>query len=196
MSDAQAFARFEDHWAPTGEIGKDGLPKYTHVLKIRLSKPPLLDVREEATPEYIEIYAEAYKLYLKLRTAREIENIEGYPLALWPAITTAEFEQCAGHGIITVEQLAKYAKTGKTATAKMPEVIVQLALRAKRMIELQGHTGQFEAIIDQLRAERDELVAQLREANTQLSAANALVMQFQSRIAGIGTMLPDRVAVS
>jgi hypothetical protein len=193
MSDQAAFAKFEDGWEQDG-ASANGMPKFRPVLIIRLSKPPYLQVRREATDEDIEHYAEPYKLYQKLKAGRDISEVTGYPLALWAAITVAEFEQLIGHGIITVEQLAKIGERKGAVAAKVPEPIMQLAARAKRMMELQKSQGRYEAVINELTAERDQLVEQLRESHAALSAANALANNLQMRIAGIGTMLPERAA--
>jgi hypothetical protein len=193
MSDQAAFARFEDGWEQDG-VSKDGMPKFRSALIIRLSKPPYLEVRREAGDYDIEQYPEPYKLYQKLRAGRDIDKAEGYPLALWPAITKAEFEQLIAHGILTVEQLAKIADRKGAVASKVPEPIMQLAQRAKRMIELQKTQGRYEVIINELTAERDQLTEQLRESHAALSAANALANSLQMRLAGIGTMLPERAA--
>jgi len=193
MSDQAAFAKFEDGWEQDG-VSKDGMPKFRPVLIIRLSKPPYLEVRREAGEDDIEHYSEPYKLYLKLKAGRDIDKVEGYPLALWSAITRAEFDQLIGHGIVTVEQLAKIGERKGAVAAKVPEPIMQLAQRAKRMIELQKSQGRYEAIINELTAERDQLNEQLRESHVALSAANALTNTLQMRLAGIGTMLPERAA--
>lgn len=192
MSDAPAYAKFEDHYEPDGVDAKSGMPKFRTVLYIRFTRPPLLDTKREAEQEDIETYSEPYKLYLKLKAGRETDEIEGYPLVLWPALSRAEFEQLASHGIITVEQLAKYADRKGAVAKGTPEAIMQLALRAKRMVDLQKNQGQYEAIITELTGERDELAAQVRELGGQLSAANALISNLQGRITGIGQMLPER----
>lgn len=191
MSDQAAYAKFEDGWEATGEVSKDGLPVFHPTLIIRLSKPPYLDVRRPAEENDIENYAEPYKLYLKLKAGRDVDNIDGYPLVMWPALSRAEVDQCVGAGIITVEQLAKHA--GRTG-GKVPEGILQLAARAKRMLDLQKAGGKFEPVMEQLRQERDQLKEQVVELGAQLSAANAQVNGLQMRLAGIGTMLPERAA--
>lgn len=188
MSDQAAYAKFEDGWEPTGEVSKDGLPQQRLVTIIRLSKPPFLDVRRPAEESDIEHYDQPYKLYLKLKAGRDLDAIEGYPIVLWPALSRAEAEQCVGAGILTVEELAKHA--GRT-NAKAPAGILQLAARAKRMLDLQKAGGKLEPVVEQLRQEREQLKEQVAELGTQLSAANAMINTLQMRLSGIGTLLPE-----
>lgn len=182
-SDSAAYARFEDGWEQDG-VGKDGLPTYKPRLYIVLSKPPHLSVRREAEEEDIEMFPEPYKRYQKLRAGRDLENIEGYPIVLWPALSQAECEQLLAQGILTVEQLAKMA--GRS-NAKMPGGILELAGRAKRLLELQKAGGKYEGIIDELTRQRDALNAELIELRQQLASANSVINNLQGRIAGYGT---------
>lgn len=193
MSDQVAFAKFEDGWEQDG-VSKSGMPTFKPRLYIKLSKPPYLEVRREAEEEDLELYSEPYKLYQKQKAGRDVDQIDGYPLALWPALSKAEFEQLIAHGITSVEQLAKIADRKGAVAAKVPEAILQLAQRAKRMVDLQKNGGQFEAVIEQLRAENATLQEELREARQALSSANATIGNLQNRIAGIGTLLPERAA--
>jgi len=183
MSDQAAYAKFEDGWEPTGEVGKSSLPAYTPRLVIRFSKPPYLDTKREAEDADIEQYPEPYRLYQKLRAARSTEEIEGYPLALWPALSRADFELLAGHGILTVEQLALLVS--RKGGTKQPDWIMALAGRANRMIALQKETGKYEATIEQLRQERDAVAAELVELRTQLASANSVINNLQMRIASV-----------
>ena len=183
MSDQAAYAKFEDGWEPTGEVGKDGMPAYQPRLMIRFSKPPYLDTKREAEDSDIEQYSEPYKHYLKLKAGRDIDKTEGYPLALWPAITKAEFEQLVAHGIITVEELAKLVS--RKGGTKSPDWIMALAGRANRMLALQREQGRYEAKIEQLTSERDAVAAELVELRTQLASANSVINNLQMRIASI-----------
>ena len=183
MSDQAAYAKFEDGWEPTGEFGKSGLPEYRPRLIIRFSKPPYLDTKREAEDGDIEQHSEPYKHYQKLHAARTTEEIEGYPLALWAAISKADFELLAAHGILTVEQLA--LMVARKGGAKQPDWIMALAGRANRMIALQKETGKYEATIEQLRQERDAVAAELVELRTQLASANSVINTLQMRIASV-----------
>jgi hypothetical protein len=51
------------------------------------------------------------------------------------------------------------------------------------MIKLQGQTGKYEAIISGLEAERDQLAEQLKEAQQQLSARDAMIDTLKMRVA-------------
>jgi len=180
-ADSAAYAKFEDGWEQDG-VGKDGLPTYKPRLYIVLSNPPHLQVRREAEEEDIEMFSEPYKLYLKQRAGRDLSKIEGFPLVLWPALTHAECDQLLGQGIFTVEALAKL--TGRTGS-KTPSGILELAARAKRMLDMQKAGGKYEATIDELGRERDALHAELIEMRTALATANSTINNLQMRIAGI-----------
>lgn len=166
-----ALVRFKAGWVEDG-LGPDSLPLFRETVSIVLSKPPYLQIEREATEEDFEQFGEPYRAFLKEQGGRKPTE-EGYPLALWPVITPADFQICAVRGIYTVEQLAKQRGDG------MPPQIRELAARAKRLIELQGKTGKFETIIRQLEAERDTLAAELKEANTTISAQNSLINQLR-----------------
>jgi hypothetical protein len=191
MSDQAAFARFQDGWEQDGVDEKTGMPRFRPQLYIRFTRPPYQDNKREATDDDIDAHPEEYKLYLKLKGGREIDKIEGFPLALWPALAPSEFDQLVAHGILTVEQLAKMADR---KTSKVPEAFMALAARAKRMVEMQKDTGRYEAVIEQLRQERDQLKEQVTELGGALSAANAQINALTMRMAGIGAMLPERAA--
>jgi septal ring factor EnvC (AmiA/AmiB activator) len=164
-----ALVKFTDGWEQDG-VGKDGLPIYRPALRITLSKPPYLQIEREATDDDRETFAEQYRLYEKTHAAKV--EVSGYPLAMWPAISAAEFQMCAQRGIATVEQLAALAgKKGVDAPAQITEI----AQRAKRMVELQKETGRHEARIHELEAEVAALSAELKECHAQMSAQNALI---------------------
>lgn len=165
-----ALVKFSEGWEQDG-TGKDGLPTYRSTTIITLSKPPLLQVGpREATEEEKEQFAEAYKLFEKTRAGRD--EVSGYPLALWPAIYAADYQMCAARGIYTVEQLAAFANKKNT---DVPAPIIELAKRAKRMVELQKEVGQFEARIHDLEGQVEALDGELKEARATIAAQNSLI---------------------
>lgn len=175
-NDNIAIIAFVEGWELDG-TGPDGLPLFREVVTIRKSVPPLTEVSYVATPEDFEEYPEPYKLFQKQREGRA-PGVAGYPLALWPAISPAEFKNCAARGIHTVEQLAPLANRRSGGT-EVPASIIELAKRAKKLIELQGSVGKFEAVINQLTAERDQLAEELKQAASTISAQNALINQMR-----------------
>lgn len=168
MSDNIALISFFEGWEQSG-TGKDGMPLFREVVKIRKSVPPLTQVEYLATEADFEEFPLQYQLFRKQQGARRPE-VEGYPLALWPVISPADFQNCAAREIYTVEQLAKLA-----TSKDVPPPIVELAKRAKKLVELQASTGKFEVIISELTAERDALAAELKDANATISALNAQI---------------------
>lgn len=178
MADAiDALVKFHEGWEQDG-VGKDGLPIYRPALRITLSKPPYLQVEREATDEDREAFGDAYRLFEKTHAVKT--EVRGYPLAMWPAISGAEFQMCAQRGIATVEQLAALA--GKKGLDAPPQIL-EVAQRAKRMVELQKETGQYEARIHDLEAERDQLAAELKECLAQMSAQAALINNLRPKAA-------------
>jgi hypothetical protein len=179
-TDNIAIITFTEGWEEDG-VGPDGLPLFKEVIKIIKAVPPLTRVEYVATPEDFEEFPGPYQLFRKQQGARRPE-VKGYPLALWPVISPAEFQMLSARDIVTVEQLAQIAN--KRGDATVPAAIIELAKRAKKLVELQGSIGKFEAVINQLTGERDEMAAQLKEANATIAAQNQM----------INTMRPAKVA--
>lgn len=176
MSDVvDAFVKFYDGFEQDG-VGKDGMPLFKSALMIRLSKPPYLMVERPAEDSDIENFPDPYRLYTNSQESKK--TISGYPLALWPALNSAEFEMCAQRGIGTVEQLAALGKKGD-----QPPQIVELVARAKRMVELQKNVGQFEAQIHDLEGQVAALNETLAEARATISAQTTLIDQLKLRTA-------------
>lgn len=170
-----ALVTFYESWVEDG-VGADGLPLFREVIMIRLSKWPQTQVDYVATDEHLNNpqFREALDVFNKQRKGRDL-SVEGYPLALWPVISPATLKMLTARDIFTVEQLA--------AIKKGPDVIpevAELAQRAKRLIELQGKTGKYEAIITDLTAQRDAILEQLKEAHATISAQNSMIGMLQS----------------
>jgi hypothetical protein len=179
--ETQALIRFKPGWAEDG-IGEDGLPRYRETVRIVKSVPPHTQVEYEATEQDFEDFPGPYQLFLKEEGARlQRPGERGFPLALWPVVSPAHFKMLADRDITTVEQLAKL--TARGADPNMPGEIKELAKRAKDMLDLSENLGKFEAIIRDLTGQRDELVAQVKELQASLSAANALVNTLKMRVA-------------
>ena len=170
-----ALIKFNPGWAEDG-TGEDGLPLYRETGRITLAKPPYTVVEREATEEDKENFAGAWVLFQKTGEARKTD-VEGYPLALWVAITPAEFQMCAQRGIATVEQLAKV--TGDTA----PPQIRELAERARKMVALQKETGRFEVKIRDLEQQKEALQAELTECKSIIAGQSAVIDQLKSKAA-------------
>jgi hypothetical protein len=169
-----AIITFYDDWQETGP-GADGLPLYEEKLMICLAKPPLTERRREAD-DYDKVqFREAYEEYLRQRKGRDLGAIKGYPLCMWPVVGPAELKMLLVRDVVTVEQLAAFATSRDT-----PPPILELAKRAKKLIELQGKTGKYEAIIHELASERDALDAELKEARGTIAAQNSMIGMLQA----------------
>jgi hypothetical protein len=162
LSDLPPLVRFYLGFNEIG-IGKDGLPMFEDVVKIKKSKPPLLEVDYVAVESDFEEYPAAYKLFQNEMKGRRVEGLQGYPLALWTVPSPSELKECFQHDIFTVEQLARISNS-----TKHPAPIVELAKRAKKMVELSQKQGKYEQIIHGLEA---QLVA-LNEINAELRTLN------------------------
>jgi vacuolar-type H+-ATPase subunit I/STV1 len=178
MSETATLARFDDGWELNG-IGKDGMPLYRSVLKITFERPPLYGLTQLATDEDIANYAEPYKLFQKEQAARKPASEDGYPLAYWPVPNAAEFKMLADRDIVTVQQLAKLV----SKKHELPPQLVELAERAKAMVELHKEVGKYEAIINGLTGERDALSEQLRETQLTIQNLEAQVNALRARTA-------------
>lgn len=173
MSDNIAIIAFFEGWQRTEASGPDGLPLFTEQVMIRKSVPPYTEITRAATAEDIEEFPEPYRLFQKQQAGRKPVE-DGYPLALWPVISAADFQNCAAREIYTVEQLAQLANK-RSSTVEIPPPILELAKRAKKMVELHKEVGKFEGVIDQLTAERDTLLGELKEANATIAAQNTML---------------------
>jgi hypothetical protein len=143
---------------PTGRNSRDGLPVYESCIMITVARPPWLKLERVATDEEMELYADAYKAFLKTDHARS-PNLEGYPLANWPVINAAHLDMFAARDIFTVEQLAKLS-----GRRDLPPDMLEIAGRAKAFVEMQGSTGKYENLV----REKDQVIEALSEENTHL----------------------------
>jgi hypothetical protein len=175
MEEIDALVTFFESWRPIG-VGEDGLPLYEATVMIRMAKPPLLMIEELASEEHEEQFPDAWRMFQKTRKVRDL-SIKGYPLAFWPVISPADLQTLVVRDIVTVEQLAELAD--KKDGGKLPAPVQEMALRAKKMIAMQGKVGKFEAIIHELEAQRDLLQAELKEANQTISAQNSMIGQLR-----------------
>ena len=177
-SESPLLVKFSRGSVPTGTVSKDGMPVYEPCIMIDLSRPPRLHLHRRATEEEIDMYGDAYKAFLKTEHAKS-QDVQGYPLAMWPVINAGHLEVFAGRDIFTVEQLSKLAMR-----KDMPPDLLELAQRAKKFLELQAQTGKFEAMI----LDRDRRIEMLMEENAELKIA---VNKLTAKIA----VLADKVMV-
>lgn len=174
MSDTPTLVRFFTGWEQEG-MGPDGLPMFRQVVRIRLDRPPYLSLERVATDEDINDHPKPYELYQKVEKARS--DMTGYPLSMWPACLPHIFQMCAARDIHTVEQLAQLvSKKRRSETVKqVPPEVVEVADRAARLIEMQGKSGQYEAIVTDLEGQLAAVREQLTEALTTISAQKTLI---------------------
>lgn len=178
--ETQALIRFKEGWAEDG-TGDDGLPRYRPTVRIVKSVPPLTQVEYEATQADFDDYPGPYQLFMKEQAARTQKPGEaGFPLALWPVVSVAQFKMLTDRDITTVEQLAKYA--GRRDSS-MPGDLVELADRARAMMAMSANVGKFEGQLRDRDGQIEVLKEQLKEAHASLSAANALVHTLKQRVA-------------
>jgi hypothetical protein len=165
MNETPTLVRFITGYTAEG-VGEDGLPLYRETVRIQLSRPPYLEVERLATEDDQIEYPHPWRLYQQEQKGRQLDGKAGYPLAMWPAAGPAEVKMCADREIFTVEQLAKLAGRGGDQT--VPPAIVELAKRARRMVELSKELGKHEAKISDLEGQ----IAAVREQNNELKAIN------------------------
>jgi len=180
MADTPTLARFVLGFEEAG-TGPDGLPMFAEVIQIVKSRPPYLEVTNRATEADFEDYPEPYKLFQKERAGKALSGATGYPLAMWVAMSEADLKSCLARDIHTVEDLAKLA--GRGARADVPPSILEMAQRAKRMVELQKETGRHEKRLNELEGQISALREQNNEFRAQLDAANTLIGTLKARAA-------------
>ncbi|MER8619172.1 hypothetical protein NKG99_20430 [Mesorhizobium sp. M1409] len=180
MSDTPTLARFFTGWAEDG-VSKDGLPHYRETVKIKLSRPPYLQLEREATEADFEDYEGPYKLFLKEQQAkRKTPASEGFPLALWPVISAAELAMLAARDVYTVEQLAKLSGRGNET---MPGELRALAERAKKMIDMSKDIGRHEIIIREKDSQIEVLKEQVKELGSTIKAQDGIINSLRQKVA-------------
>lgn len=168
--ESQALVRFIAGWAEDG-VSEDGLPRYRDTVQIIKSVPPYTQVEYIATETDFDENPGPYQLFLKEQGARLQKPKEGgFPLALWPVISPAQFKMLSARDIFTIEQLAKLRHD-----PAMPGEFKELIDRAKQMLALSDNIGKFEAMIRDRDAQIEVLAEQAKEAAATISAQNSLI---------------------
>ena len=168
--ESQALVRFVAGWVKDG-VSDDGLPRYRDTVRIIKSVPPLTEVQYEATEADFDENPGPYQAFTKLQEARmQLPEEAGFPLALWPVISPAQFQSLVARGIYTIEQLAKVRSDPGT-----PGEFKELVERAKQMLALSSNIGKFEAMLLDRDGQIAALVEQTAEMKSTISAQNSLI---------------------
>ncbi len=185
--ESQALVRFAAGWAEDG-VSADGLPRFRETVRITKSVPPFTEVEYEATEQDFEDNPGPYQMFMKEQTARGQEAAQsGFPLALWPVVSPAQFKALVARGITTIEQLTALAnRRGDDGT---PGEFKELAERAKQMLALSANIGKFEAMIRDRDGQIEVLKEQAKEMAATISAQNSLINNLK-----LTTMAPAKVA--
>jgi hypothetical protein len=187
--ESQAIVRFVAGWAEDG-TSEDGLPRYRETVRIIKSVPPLTQVQYEATEADFEENPGPYQLFLKEQGARLQQPVQnGFPLALWPVITPAQFKMLTARDINTIEQLAKLR-----ADASMPGEFKELIERAKQMLALSANIGKFEAMIRDRDGQIEALTEQVTELRGTISAQNSMINSLKMQPHVAATIASQQVA--
>jgi hypothetical protein len=179
-SDTPTLVSFHLGYAEAG-TGPDGLPIYEEVVHVTKARPPYLQLTNVATEEDIAENGHAYQMFERENKGRRMDGKTGYPLSMWAVPTPAETKMCHDREIYTVEDLAKLATK---PSDKVPPPILELAKRAKKMIELSKATGKPEVRINEL----EGIVGALREENQELKRT------IEGQNITIGKLMAQRVA--
>lgn len=168
MSETPTLVRFFSGWETAG-MGSDGMPLYQENIMIRLDRPPYLSVVRVAEPDDFRDHPIPFELFQKEMSSRKFNYSEGYPLALWPACTEAEFRMLADRDITTVEQLAKAKK------ASMPAELQTLCDRAVQLVKLQGGAAKYEQLLKDRDATIDALEEALEDARKTIASQKSMI---------------------
>jgi hypothetical protein len=157
-------------WAEDG-TSEDGLPRYRPTVRIIKSVPPFTEVQYEATEIDFDENPGPYQLFLKEQGARLQQPVQdGFPLALWPVITPAQFKMLSARDIFTIEQLAKLR-----SDPSMPGEFKELVERAQQMLKLSANLGKFEALLRDRDGQIEALTEQVVELRGTISAQNSMI---------------------
>lgn len=187
---SQALVRFNAGWADDG-ISSDGLPRYRETVRVTKSVPPFTEVEYEATEQDFADFPGPYQMFMKEQDARVQQATQtGFPLALWPVVSPAQFKALTARGISTIEQLTALA--GKRGDDGMPGEFKELAERAKQMMALSANIGKFEAIIRDRDGQIAALTEQVVEMRATISAQNSLINTLKMTAAPV--LQPEQAA--
>lgn len=177
MADTPTLVIFETGFAPAG-TGADGLPLFEETLLIRKSRPPYLEIHRVADDMDISDNPDAYQAFLKVNKGKKLDGKQSYPLSMWPALNPAELQMCLARDIATVEALSKIALRSRDDT--IPPPIMELAKRAKRMVDLQKSHGKFEEIISSLETQVKELMTQINDQRSTMDSQSRTIASLQA----------------
>jgi hypothetical protein len=177
MSETPTLVRFYSGWEPSGQ-GSDGMPLYKENIMIRLDRPPYLSVTRVSEPDDFLNHPAPFEMYQKEQAARKMTYVEGYPLALWPAVNEAEFKMLADRDIVTVEQLAKIK--GKD----LPPSLKELAERAAHLVKLQTGAAKFEELLKERDGRITALEEQVKDAMLTIATQKTQIERLMVRGAG------------
>jgi hypothetical protein len=188
--ESQALVRFAAGWAEDG-ISSDGLPSYRETVRVTKSVPPFTEVEYEATEQDFAENPGPYQRFLAEQGARvQQATHSGFPLALWPVVSPAQFKALTARGVTTIEQLMALA--GRRGDDGMPGEFKELAERAKQMLALSANLGKFEVIIRDRDGQIAALTEQVVEMRATISAQNSLINTMKMTAAPV--LQPDRAA--
>lgn len=134
-----------------------GLPFYRDAVMIRIFRDTTHTVERLAEDSDFELYEAEYRFFEKRHSKDEV--VEGFIIEMWPMLSPADVANLRGHGIRTVQQLAKMQRQG------LPSPIADLVDQAKTYVKMAGAGG------TQLAAK----VAELTEINAVLVEENKLL---------------------
>jgi len=175
---SQAIVRFIVGWVVDG-TSDSGLPRYRDVVRIIKSVPPYTQVEYEAVEADFDEFPGPYLLFQKEQAARlQKPQPSGFPLALWPVVSPAQFRALSDHDITTIEQLAKLRD------ADMPGEFKELAERARQMLALSANLGKFEGMIRDRDGQIAALGEQVAEMRGTIAAQNTLIGTLKAQPAG------------
>ena len=172
--ESQALVRFTPGFVEDG-VSSDGLPRYREIVRIIKSVPPYTQVEYVATEADFDENPGPYQAFQKEQGARLLKPTEeGFPLALWPVISPAQFKALSVRDVSTIQQLAKLA-----GRPDLPGEFKELAQRAKQMLALSANLGQFEAMVRDRDGQIEVLTEQNKELAATISAQTALIAQLK-----------------
>jgi hypothetical protein len=154
------------------------MPLYKENIMVRLDRPPYLSVTRVSEPEDFANHPGPFEMYQKEQAARKQTYVEGYPLALWPAVNEAEFKMLADRDVVTVEQLAKLK------SKDLPPVLKELADRAAHLVKLQTGAAKFEEILKDRDGRIEALEEQVKDASLTIASLKTQIDRLMVRGAG------------
>lgn len=152
------------YWNPVQHgLDDQGIPVYEDRIFVKITRDSTHTVNREAEDEDYERFPGELKFFEKA-TAKYEPIKDCLPLEFWPVASPADVMNLKGHGIRSVQELAK------KDPAKMPAAFADLSAFAKNYMKFAGDVAKITTRLSELTEENNQLKQDLRNARGETEA--------------------------